>query len=108
MTLTARAWRSQSASGGSRSSEEATGRSLRMLTCRTVDRGRARGAPRRAGIPYPGERGPPGLRATVRSVRTQVGIVGAGPAGLTLGHVLHRLGIETVILEARSREYVEK
>jgi p-hydroxybenzoate 3-monooxygenase len=41
-------------------------------------------------------------------VRTQVGIVGAGPAGLTLGHLLHRLGIETVILEARSREYVEK
>jgi p-hydroxybenzoate 3-monooxygenase len=34
--------------------------------------------------------------------------VGAGPAGLTLGHLLHRLGIETVILEARSREYVEK
>jgi p-hydroxybenzoate 3-monooxygenase len=44
----------------------------------------------------------------VRIVRTQVGIVGAGPAGLTLGHLLHRLGIETVILEARSREYVEK
>jgi p-hydroxybenzoate 3-monooxygenase len=41
-------------------------------------------------------------------VRTQVGIVGAGPAGLTLGHLLHRLGIETVILEARSRDYVEK
>jgi p-hydroxybenzoate 3-monooxygenase len=41
-------------------------------------------------------------------VRTQVGIVGAGPAGLTLGHLLHRLGVETVILEARSREYVEK
>jgi p-hydroxybenzoate 3-monooxygenase len=41
-------------------------------------------------------------------VRTQVGIVGAGPAGLMLGHLLHRLGIETVILEARSREYVEK
>jgi p-hydroxybenzoate 3-monooxygenase len=44
----------------------------------------------------------------VRAVRTQVGIVGAGPAGLTLGHLLHRAGIETVILEARSREYVEK
>jgi p-hydroxybenzoate 3-monooxygenase len=41
-------------------------------------------------------------------VRTQVGIVGAGPAGLTLGHLLHRAGIESVILEARSREYVEK
>ena len=39
--------------------------------------------------------------------RTQVGIVGAGPAGLTLGHLLHNEGIETVILEDRSREYVE-
>ena len=38
---------------------------------------------------------------------TQVGIVGAGPAGLVLGHLLHRHGIETVILENRSREYVE-
>ena len=44
----------------------------------------------------------------MRAVRTQVGIVGAGPAGLMLGHLLHRRGIETVILEARSREYVEK
>jgi p-hydroxybenzoate 3-monooxygenase len=34
--------------------------------------------------------------------------VGAGPAGLMLGHLLHRAGIECVILEARSREYVEK
>ena len=41
-------------------------------------------------------------------MRTQVGIVGAGPAGLMLGHLLHRAGIESVILEARSREYVEK
>jgi len=40
------------------------------------------------------------------STRTQVGIVGAGPAGLMLGHLLHREGIDTVILEARSREYV--
>jgi p-hydroxybenzoate 3-monooxygenase len=39
--------------------------------------------------------------------RTQVGIVGAGPAGLLLGHLLHRHGIESVVLEARSREYVE-
>jgi len=44
----------------------------------------------------------------VPGVRTQVGIVGAGPAGLMLGHLLQRAGIETVILEARSREYVEK
>jgi p-hydroxybenzoate 3-monooxygenase len=40
--------------------------------------------------------------------RTQVGIVGAGPAGLVLGHLLHLQGIEAVVLEARSREYVEK
>jgi p-hydroxybenzoate 3-monooxygenase len=39
--------------------------------------------------------------------RTQVGIVGAGPAGLVLGHLLHLQGIESVILEDRSREYVE-
>ena len=39
--------------------------------------------------------------------RTQVGIVGAGPAGLTLGHLLHREGIDSVILENRSHEYVE-
>jgi p-hydroxybenzoate 3-monooxygenase len=36
-----------------------------------------------------------------------VGIVGAGPAGLTLGHLLHKVGIDTVVLEDRSREYVE-
>jgi p-hydroxybenzoate 3-monooxygenase len=40
-------------------------------------------------------------------VRTQVGIVGAGPAGLTLGRLLENAGIESVILEARSREYCE-
>jgi p-hydroxybenzoate 3-monooxygenase len=41
-------------------------------------------------------------------MRTQVGIVGAGPAGLVLAHLLHLHGIESVVLEARSREYVEK
>ena len=40
-------------------------------------------------------------------MRTQVGIVGAGPAGLLLSHLLHRQGIESVVLEARSREHVE-
>jgi p-hydroxybenzoate 3-monooxygenase len=39
--------------------------------------------------------------------RTQVGIVGAGPAGLLLSHLLHRRGIESIVLETRSREYVE-
>ncbi len=41
-------------------------------------------------------------------MRTQVGIVGAGPAGLMLAMLLHREGIECVVLEARDREYVEK
>ena len=40
-------------------------------------------------------------------MRTQVGIVGAGPAGLLLAHLLHLDGIESVVLEARSRDYVE-
>ncbi len=41
-------------------------------------------------------------------MRTQVGIVGAGPAGLTLALLLQREGIESVILEARDRDYVER
>jgi p-hydroxybenzoate 3-monooxygenase len=41
-------------------------------------------------------------------MRTQVGIVGAGPAGLLLAHLLHLRGIESVVLEARSREYIER
>jgi p-hydroxybenzoate 3-monooxygenase len=40
--------------------------------------------------------------------RTQVGIVGAGPAGLLLGHLLHRLGVDSVILESKNRAYVEQ
>jgi p-hydroxybenzoate 3-monooxygenase len=43
-----------------------------------------------------------------REIRTQVAIIGAGPAGLMLGCLLHRAGIESVILENRSREYVEQ
>ena len=41
-------------------------------------------------------------------MRTQVGIVGAGPAGLLLAHLLRLQGIESVVLENRSREYVEQ
>lgn len=43
-----------------------------------------------------------------KTIRTQVGIVGAGPAGLTLSHLLHREGIESVVIEDRSREYVQE
>ena len=42
------------------------------------------------------------------SARTQVGIVGAGPAGLMLAMLLRREGIESVVLELRSREYCEQ
>jgi p-hydroxybenzoate 3-monooxygenase len=40
-------------------------------------------------------------------MRTQVAIVGAGPAGLMLGHLLHLQGIESVVIEIKSRDYVE-
>lgn len=39
-------------------------------------------------------------------MRTQVAIIGAGPAGLLLGQLLHRAGIDNVILERRTPEYV--
>ena len=39
-------------------------------------------------------------------MNTQVGIVGAGPAGLLLGHLLHLKGIDSVILETRNPDYV--
>jgi len=42
------------------------------------------------------------------SSRTQVGIVGAGPAGLVLSQLLHLQGIESVVVENRSRQYVEE
>jgi p-hydroxybenzoate 3-monooxygenase len=41
-------------------------------------------------------------------MRTQVAIVGAGPAGLTLARLLELQGIETVVFEARSRDYCEQ
>ncbi len=40
-------------------------------------------------------------------MRTQVGIVGAGPAGLLLAHLLHQQGIESIVVENRSRAYIE-
>ena len=57
----------------------------------------------------------PGLPASrARSIeegtqmKTQVGIVGAGPAGLVLARLLELRGIDSVVIEARSREYVEQ
>ena len=47
------------------------------------------------------ETGGPGI------VDTQVGIIGAGPAGLVLAHLLERDGISSVVLERHSRAYVE-
>ena len=41
-------------------------------------------------------------------MRIQVGIVGAGPAGLMLSHLLHRSGIDSVVIENRSRKYVQE
>ncbi len=41
-------------------------------------------------------------------MRTQIGIVGAGPAGLVLAHLLRLQGIEAVIVESRSRKYIEE
>ena len=41
-------------------------------------------------------------------MRTQVGIFGAGPAGLMLSHLLHLAGIESIVIENRSREYIEQ
>jgi len=44
----------------------------------------------------------------MKNMRTQIGIVGAGPAGLVLSHLLHLEGIESVVIENRSRQYVEE
>ena len=40
-------------------------------------------------------------------MRTQVGIIGAGPAGLMLARLLHLQGISSIIIENRSRDYIE-
>lgn len=52
------------------------------------------------GLPFP-----PSRRSAV-NIRTTVAIIGAGPAGLLLGHLLEKSGIDFVIVEQRSREYI--
>lgn len=42
----------------------------------------------------------------MRSSKTQVGIIGGGPAGLLLSQILHRHGVENVVLERQTRDYV--
>jgi p-hydroxybenzoate 3-monooxygenase len=49
-----------------------------------------------------------GRSSGAQRMRTQVGIIGAGPAGLVLSHLLHLRGIASVILELRERRYVEE
>ncbi len=41
-------------------------------------------------------------------MRAQVGILGAGPAGLLLSHLLHRQGVSSIVVETRSRSHIEK
>ena len=48
------------------------------------------------------------LNSVPISLRTQVGIVGAGPAGLVLSHLLFQQGIDSVVVENRSRQYSEQ
>src|SRR4051812_27673388 len=51
----------------------------------------------------------PAVRGSARRrTRTQVGIVGAGPAGLMLSHLLHLGGVGSVVGELRSRSYGEE
>jgi p-hydroxybenzoate 3-monooxygenase len=42
------------------------------------------------------------------TLRTQVGIIGAGPAGLLLSHLLHIEGFESIVIEAQTRQYAEE
>ena len=43
-----------------------------------------------------------------QTARTRVAIVGAGPAGLVLSALLHRSGIDSIVIDARSREEIER
>jgi len=46
------------------------------------------------------------MRSMAQTLRTQVAIVGAGPAGMLLAHLLDEVGVESVVVETRSEEYV--
>ena len=46
--------------------------------------------------------------AAHRKLRTQVGIVGAGPAGLILSQLLHLQGVESIVIESQTRKHVEE
>lgn len=48
-----------------------------------------------------------GEHHVTKTIRTQVGILGAGPAGLQLAHLLHRAGIDSVVIDGRSRDDIE-
>ena len=48
----------------------------------------------------------PFSQATVKTTRTQVAVIGGGPAGLLLSHILHLNGIDSIVLERQSRAYV--
>ncbi len=47
-----------------------------------------------------------GLTEPMDTVRTQVAIIGAGPAGMLLSHLLAARGVESIVVETRSEEYV--
>src|SRR4029453_18172467 len=66
-----------------------------------IGRARLRARDRRAG-PRPRQEG-----VMAATHKTQVGIVGAGPAGLLLSHLLHRAGIDSIVVESRDRDYIE-
>lgn len=48
------------------------------------------------------------VQKAMANFETQVGIVGAGPAGLMLSHLLHQHGIASIVLEAKKRSYCEE
>ncbi|RSH77408.1 uncharacterized protein EHS24_003374 [Apiotrichum porosum] len=48
------------------------------------------------------------MSTSSNDIKTTVGIIGAGPAGLLLARLLLRAGIESVVIEAKDREYVEQ